>query len=488
MNNNPLVSVIIASYNHKKYVGKALQSILDQSFGDLEILIGDDASPDNSVEVIKTYARKDKRIKFTAFKENQAVHIRNYMIDRAKGKYIAILNSDDEFLPGKLEKQVKALEDDLSLGAVFTRVRFEDESGKRSGEYSDFKDLYTKLGTGRPNRLQWMRHMIDNGTTFVISSVMCRRDLLLKVGKFNELLRLASDQYLWMSLLAEKEVLLLPEELIRIRMLPGTRNLSAYTPENINRAFFETSKVLDILLREDVLASLGKIFPEIRLKGKDTTLPAVRQYLLCNFLLNSINPVHQFFALEHLYYLLSDKDTRLLLEKFSGKDPVREFRQAAGKLRLIEAKKENLQVRIGSRVENFYYDPAGQEVEIAFRVAASAGPDSIHLKLMSGLGSVYFNSLRVVSSKDNIIVKELDRSNFHKKIGLSPGAALITTKGKVAVAVIGEGAEISLPNFGRGTNKDCIWSIRFRAFREVPRVKFNNAVRTLLLNKFPALG
>src|SRR3989338_1603458 len=113
----PKVSVIIASYNHEDYVGEAIQSVLDQSFQDFEIVIVDDASTDNSVEKIKKF--KDKRIKLIVSKENKGQFVStNQAILTSKGKYVSILNSDDAYLPNKLKVQTEFLDARPTCAAV----------------------------------------------------------------------------------------------------------------------------------------------------------------------------------------------------------------------------------------------------------------------------------------------------------------------------------------------------------------------------------
>lgn len=115
---NPKVSIIIPSYNHSKFIGKAIESVLYQTYENFELLIIDDASPDNSVDVIKKY--EDPRIKFYGFETNQgAVDTLNHGIINSSSEYIALLNSDDYWEIDKLEKQVHFLEESDSVDCVF---------------------------------------------------------------------------------------------------------------------------------------------------------------------------------------------------------------------------------------------------------------------------------------------------------------------------------------------------------------------------------
>ena len=98
------ISVIIPSYNRAKLITKSIESVLNQTYDNIEVIVVDDGSTDNTEEVIKQIS--DKRVKYIKLKKNSgACHARNVGIEEATGKYIAFQDSDDEFLPTKLEKQ-----------------------------------------------------------------------------------------------------------------------------------------------------------------------------------------------------------------------------------------------------------------------------------------------------------------------------------------------------------------------------------------------
>lgn len=118
--NSPTVSVIIPTYDRAHLIGRAVQSVLNQSYGDFEIIVVDDGSSDNIEEVVKSF--KDERIKYIKHEKNKgAPTARNTGIKAAKGEYIAFQDSDDEWLPGKLERQMKAFEyAPPEVGVVYT--------------------------------------------------------------------------------------------------------------------------------------------------------------------------------------------------------------------------------------------------------------------------------------------------------------------------------------------------------------------------------
>jgi teichuronic acid biosynthesis glycosyltransferase TuaG len=106
----PVVSVIMPLYNAEKYIDKAILSIQGQTFTSWEILIVDDCSTDGSAKIVKNYAIVDSRIKYSLMSKNMgAAYARNYGIKAARGRYIAFLDSDDEWLPDKLSKQLNLM-------------------------------------------------------------------------------------------------------------------------------------------------------------------------------------------------------------------------------------------------------------------------------------------------------------------------------------------------------------------------------------------
>lgn len=107
----PLVSVIIPSYNRAHMLPRAIESLFKQTYENWEALIVDDASTDNTKEIIQDYINKDKRIRFYQLPKNGGACVaRNVGIENAKGNYITFLDSDDEYFPRKIELQVKCFQ------------------------------------------------------------------------------------------------------------------------------------------------------------------------------------------------------------------------------------------------------------------------------------------------------------------------------------------------------------------------------------------
>ena len=125
----PLVSVIVPSYNSEAHVVEALESVLSQTVADLEVLSVDDASQDRTRSLIEELAQRDRRVRTFAQASNGGVALaRNRGLAHARGRYIAYLDSDDQWMPNKLERQI-AFMTEAGAGACFTSYETIEENG-----------------------------------------------------------------------------------------------------------------------------------------------------------------------------------------------------------------------------------------------------------------------------------------------------------------------------------------------------------------------
>jgi glycosyltransferase involved in cell wall biosynthesis len=132
--NNPLVSVIIPNYNYGRYLREAIDSVLNQTYLNLEIIVVDDGSKDNSKEVLESYGTRIK----TIFQQNQGVSAaRNNGVALSRGEYLAFLDADDLWLPRKLERQLELFSRDQEIGLVHVGMEEIDEDGNTLSNLED---------------------------------------------------------------------------------------------------------------------------------------------------------------------------------------------------------------------------------------------------------------------------------------------------------------------------------------------------------------
>lgn len=141
MKNYGLVSIITPSYNCAAFIGETIESIISQTYKNWELLITDDCSTDNSLEVISRYCASDPRVKLLRLEKNSGAGIaRNNSIKAAKGRYIAFCDSDDRWYYNKLEEQLKFM-DDENCALSYTSYDVCDETGELSGYVECLKNL-----------------------------------------------------------------------------------------------------------------------------------------------------------------------------------------------------------------------------------------------------------------------------------------------------------------------------------------------------------
>lgn len=129
-----LVSVNLTTYNRAHLLPRALDSILNQSYQDMEIIVVDDCSEDNTAEVVKNYIKKDARIKYFCHEVNSGnAKARNTALEKCKGAYVAFMDDDDEWIDNrKIEKQVNILNSNHNVGVVCSSVRLYKERNKQT--------------------------------------------------------------------------------------------------------------------------------------------------------------------------------------------------------------------------------------------------------------------------------------------------------------------------------------------------------------------
>jgi glycosyltransferase involved in cell wall biosynthesis len=232
-----LVSVIIPTYNRAPVLGRAVESVLAQSLPSFELIVVDDGSSDGTTDVVSQFGDRVKLIR----QENRgASSARNAGIRASRGELIAFLDSDDEWLPSKLEKQAALFSD----GDFICHT---EEIWYRNGKQVPQKKIHRKQG-GRFFQRALERCLISP------SSVMISRSLLDRVGWFDEDLPAAEDYDLWLRITAFHEVAFVPEPLV-IKHGGCANQLSETTPA-IDR--YRIRAIEKILAAPDLSAELRK--------------------------------------------------------------------------------------------------------------------------------------------------------------------------------------------------------------------------------------
>lgn len=196
MNNLALVSVIVASYNHANYLDRRMQSLLNQSYSNLEILVIDDCSPDNSVEVLRNYAG-DPRVKLITRQENGGwVAVSNQGVELANGEYVLFANCDDFCEPNMIERLVEGIEQTDDVGISFCKSILVNEKDLIIGE--DFAARETAFKSRcKTNTIlspvEMSRFLLHSCVIPNLSAALIKRDCFRKIGGFSLLYKANSD-------------------------------------------------------------------------------------------------------------------------------------------------------------------------------------------------------------------------------------------------------------------------------------------------------
>lgn len=204
-----LVSVVIPTYNRGYCIERAVRSVLQQTYQNLEVIVVDDGSTDNTSSVIERI--KDSRLSYIRVKGNKgANHARNVGIEASKGAYIAFNDSDDEWLPEKLEKQMNLmlLEDDGQLGCVYCILT----------RYQDGKAISTapNMEIQGENVIGDIYHYMQLNMFISTQTLLLKKSILDDVGYFNEDLKRLQDWELLLRIAQKYKFTLVQESLVNV--------------------------------------------------------------------------------------------------------------------------------------------------------------------------------------------------------------------------------------------------------------------------------
>jgi glycosyltransferase involved in cell wall biosynthesis len=221
----PLVSVIIPAYNAQAFIARTLESVISQSYKNIEVIVVNDGSLDRTGEIVESFAQKDSRIVLYNQSNKGVAAARNLAIEKSKGEYIAPIDADDIWYPQKLEKQVRfMLEADSSVGLVYAWSVFIDEEDVIIGEYRPYQFWTFHNVEKEAYHAMLLINVLVNGSTPLI-----RRTCFKKVGGYNSKLREqkaqgCEDWDLYLRIAEHYQFRLVPEFLIGYRQI--TRSMS----------------------------------------------------------------------------------------------------------------------------------------------------------------------------------------------------------------------------------------------------------------------
>lgn len=211
MKDKPLVSVFIPVYNAEKYIVEAVESVVNQNYENIELVISDDASKDNTPRILeKLFEKYPSKIKLFLQEKNLGITKNcNFIFQHCKGKYIAFYAGDDKMLPNKISKQVEVLENNLDVAICGTTTSIINDNSK---EIDVVKAIYKKT-----SNIYSIKDLIKSGNSLVPTcSYMTRSEYIPKHG-YDYRLPVASDSLFWYHIAARGDIYIIDEKLSAYR-------------------------------------------------------------------------------------------------------------------------------------------------------------------------------------------------------------------------------------------------------------------------------
>lgn len=309
----------MAAYNHAPYIRAAIDSVLHQEGVDFELLIEDDGSSDETAEVVRSV--RDSRLAFFQKTRNEGAYAtHNNLLTRARGKYIAVINSDDVWLGSdKLAYQVDVLEGGPEFGATFARPIYIDQHGAMVPPDATFMGRLFE----QPNRSQseWLRRFFVLGNCLCHPTVMIRKTCHDQLGGYDNRLRQIADYEMWLRLIRAKNIHVSERELVAFRWVAGG-NTSWPSDTNIVRTRNEEFFVLRNIFNEVPHDLMRSAFRDV-LVDPDVSDPLqmeVEKALLFFGVDSHLHRLYESIGLEKIFAMLGNPHFRPILHDYGVDD------------------------------------------------------------------------------------------------------------------------------------------------------------------------
>lgn len=223
-----MISVIMPAHNAEKFIKPAIESILDQTYKDLELIVVDDGSTDNTVEIVKTYVAEDDRVQLIQNQHGGANKARNTAIEAAQYPWIACMDADDVAHPQRLEKQLKMLQAHPEIVVLGSYMEQIDGEGNVIGH-----GRFGPTSVEEFNALDRTKHV----AVIVNPTAMFNRDIAMKVGCYNERITAAQEVELWDRMSEYGALVVIPEPLLQYRIHGDSVSVNKYFDQRMYHNF-----------------------------------------------------------------------------------------------------------------------------------------------------------------------------------------------------------------------------------------------------------
>jgi glycosyltransferase involved in cell wall biosynthesis len=204
------VSVVMGVYNAERFLTETVKSVLSQTFSDFEFIIVNDGSMDNTEDMLNVYAKEDRRINVIKQKNKGLTAALNNGIRASSGEYIVRIDAGDIALPERLFKQIIFMDNNPAIGLSGTWYDLINEEG----------GFIKRVES--PQRLTDIKKALMKSAPIIHSSFMMRREVLERVGYYDENFKFAQDRDLIFRVLKYSQVGIFPEKLVKLRVAKGS--------------------------------------------------------------------------------------------------------------------------------------------------------------------------------------------------------------------------------------------------------------------------
>lgn len=309
----------MVNYNHEKYLGDAIESVLSQTYKNIQFIIVDDGSTDSSPEILRKYEASDPRVEVYCQTRNMHIsHATNFGFGKVKGDYLARIDSDDLWYPEKLEKQLSFMNEHPDCRICFSWVNLIDENGDNINDYEN--GLYQLYCSRTQSQEDWLRFFFYYGNCLCHSSVLFETSLLNEVGGFNLAYRQAHDFDYWVRVSMRCQIYVLEEHLLSLRRFIKTdkKNTSSRDEVDMTRFFNEYTMIrshfFDEMSEELLIRTFQSMFRRSD-SSKTEELECEKAFLLCDDRHpSSTVPVLGLLKLERM--MADEKYARLLDDRY----------------------------------------------------------------------------------------------------------------------------------------------------------------------------
>ncbi|MBQ4058651.1 MAG: glycosyltransferase [Lachnospiraceae bacterium] len=303
----PLLSVVIPLYNHEKFIAEAIESVLNQTYISLELIIIDDGSKDKSVQIAKKYLN-DERVQLIE-QENAGAHMAiNRGLEMAKGDYLAILNSDDVYEDNRFEKMITYMEAHKEVGFLCSYITVIDDKGKELGVKEGWRNMepwqipHPELSFKATD--DFKKNLLMTNFTSTTSNFLFTRELYQKIGGMRNL-RFAHD---WDFALRAAEVTqckIIEEPLMKYRIhssntISSNRKWMMFEivwmwASNLRRFYGK-----ELFSGENLGEEMVQVVESLNLQGNDKVFWMIMMYMDVRFAKEISNPEEELLENESL--------------------------------------------------------------------------------------------------------------------------------------------------------------------------------------------